>query len=90
MYTYPNIYCTPPIPIHKKRNKKFAAHRQHNATSARHITQLFQLGRLGVRSHNFCEVPTSGPGVVMAVSFFFFFFFFLFLFLLLLVTSQKL
>ena len=28
-----------------------------------HITQLFQLGRLGVRSHNFCEVPTSGGGV---------------------------
>ena len=63
MYTYPNIYCTPPIPIHKKSNKKFAAHRQHNATSARHITQLFQLGRLGVRSHNFCEVVTSGAGV---------------------------
>ena len=53
-----------PIPIHKKRNKKFAAHRQHNATSARHITQLFQLGRLGVRSHNFCEVVTSGAGVI--------------------------
>ena len=64
MYTYPNIYCTPPIPIHKKRNKKFAAHRQHNATSARHITQLFQLGRLGVRSHNFCEVTISAKGVV--------------------------
>ena len=63
MYTYPNIYCTPPIPIHKKRNKKFAAHRQHNATSVRHITQLFPLGRLGVRSHNFCEVTTSATGV---------------------------
>ena len=59
-----NIYCTPPIPIHKNRNKKFAAHRQHNATSVRHITQLFPLGRLGVRSHNFCEVPTSGGGVL--------------------------
>ena len=57
--------CTPPIPIHKKRNKKFAAHRQHNATSARHITQLFQLGRLGVRSHNFCEVVTSAWGVII-------------------------
>ena len=54
---------TPPIPIHKKRNKKFAAHSQHNATSARHITQLFHLGRFGVRSHNFCEVMSSVGGV---------------------------
>ena len=44
-------------------NKRSTPHRYHTAASPCPVSRTFQLGGLGVRSHNFCEVVTSGAGV---------------------------
>ena len=46
-------------------NKRSTPHRYHTAASPWPVSRTFQLGGLGVRSHNFCEVVTSGRGVLL-------------------------
>ena len=45
-------------------NKRSTPHRYHTAASPWPVSRTFQLGGLGVRSHNFCEVLTSDRGVL--------------------------
>ena len=49
-------------------NKRSTPHRYHTAASPWPVSRTFQLGGLGVRSHNFCEVVTSAKGVTRNLS----------------------